>query len=85
VASRIGRLANTIPIQYRHTPIEKMLKNGKIGGVHSIEKQFQNHKEAQQYAFSEERNGKSVDVLLVRSPNTCRINCRWKGRNWNGN
>jgi hypothetical protein len=85
VESRTGRLAEFVPLQYRHSPIEKMFKSGKIGGTRNSEEQFGDCEEAQRHAFSEERDGKQVEVLVVFSPQSSRRVCRgWKRRDWKG-
>lgn len=85
VESHIGRLADVVPPQYRHTPIEKQFKDGRIGGRQTTRKEFSDHEEAQRFAIEEERRGKRVDVYRARSPSHCRIICMsWRHPNWNG-
>ena len=83
VQSRIGRLP--CPIQYKHTPVEKIFKSGKIGGTRTEEKRCFTPQATQQFAAKEERNGKTVEVLFIQAPNQYRQPCHlWRQPNWNG-
>ena len=81
VISREGRLP--CPIQYKHTPIEKMFISGKIGGTRTEERHFTDPSLAQEYGFSQERLGKTVEVCRIAAPNSYRQVCNdWRGRFW---
>lgn len=83
VISYSGRLPT--PIQYQHTPIDKLFKTGKIGGTKSEEHTTFDAKDAQQRGFIAERSGKRVEICKVERPNTPRRMCRlWKNPNWDG-
>jgi len=81
IVATSGRLPT--PIQYKHTPIEKMFKSGKIGGKNVQEIKLLDPKETQLQALQLERQGKQVEVLKVERPNSPRIRCpNWKSRLW---
>lgn len=83
VQSWTGRLP--VPAQYRHTPIEKMLETGKIGGSKMREQTFGTPQEAQRAAFQAQRESHRVEILVVPRPNHCRVMCRnWRQQNWSG-
>lgn len=69
VIARKGRLADQVPLQYRHTPIERMLKKGRIGGKRSIERKFtQFALPMLQYAVFRRRAGEEVEVYRKDHP-----------------
>lgn len=83
VQSWSGRLPS--PPQYRHTPIENMFKTGRIGGSKMREQTFVTPQEAQRAAFQAQRESHRVEILVVPSPNHCRVMCRnWRQPNWKG-
>lgn len=75
VVSHSGRLPT--PPQYRHTPIEKLFRTGKIGGTKREEFQSVSFQEAQEHAFAAERAGKRVEFLKVPRPGGQRHLCNW--------
>jgi hypothetical protein len=85
VACQKGRLADQVPIYYRHTPMERMIKTGQIGGKKTIEHRCVDPKEAQIIGFEEERNGSNITVYKIFGPSMSRKMCsRWRARNWRG-
>ncbi len=70
VKTAVGRLA--APIQYKHTPIAKMFKSGKIGGRKVEETVFYDEDEARTRAITERRFGKEVEVFKIERPNMFR-------------
>ena len=80
---RSGRLET--PLQYRHTPIDRMFKTGKIGGTKNREISSEDPMEIQVRALAEERSGKTVEIYYVANPNRPRRACpSWRDRKWNG-
>lgn len=62
VVVRSGRLADFCPPQYRHTPIEKQFKSGRIGGTKTTEYKVTDKEEAKRIALRAEGE---VDVYTV--------------------
>jgi hypothetical protein len=72
VISRKGRLGDVIPLKYRHTVIEKMLKSGKIGGTSSYEKRFQDFSNARDWGLQQLRYGVEVSFYIIDRANSPR-------------
>jgi hypothetical protein len=71
VQKRTGRLP--CPTEYRHTPIERQFKSGRIGGSKVTEDVYHIALEVQQAENRERRDGAEVFVYVVLRPNSHRL------------
>ena len=78
VVERTGRLRNCVPPHLRHTPIDRMMRTGKIGGKKTVENTHTNFLQACLSAGMAERVRKEVDIYVVEGPRSHRRRLR----NW---
>lgn len=71
VQKRTGRLP--CPPEYRHTPIERQFKSGRIGGCKVEETTYHTAREVQQAENRERIGGAEVLVYVVLRPNSPRL------------
>jgi|19_taG_2_1085344.scaffolds.fasta_scaffold05887_4 hypothetical protein len=71
VQKRTGRLP--CPPEYKHTPIERQFKSGRIGGTNVNETTYHTALEVQQAENRERTGGAEVLVYVVLRPNSPRL------------
>jgi len=62
-----GRMASCIPLEFKHTPVEKMLKSGRIGGRRRCEMTFSDLGLAR-VEFNRHRS-EQESLLVIEAPN----------------
>ena len=69
VQRQVGRLE--CPPQYRHTPIERQFKSGRIGGTRALERIYHTAIETHR-AVVNDRGGSNIHVFVVLRPHSPR-------------